>query len=117
MALDFSTNFPTNLRVEYGIGPNLGQTTPETVQLTSLPLHHLGDLTPRSQPFYRLWDFPIENLADFVWSARRIVLISNIIVEQQISNLKLGAKNWLFAASAAGAKTVAVQTNSREAPN
>jgi hypothetical protein len=32
-------------------------------------------------------------------------------VEQQIRNLKLGAKNWLFAASEAGAETVAVMNS------
>jgi transposase len=37
-----------------------------------------------------------------------IVPISNIAVEQQIRNLKLGAKNWLFAASEVGAETVAI---------
>lgn len=40
-----------------------------------------------------------------------IVPISNITVEQQIRNLKLGAKNWLFAASEAGAETVAVMNS------
>jgi len=37
-----------------------------------------------------------------------IVPISNVIIEQQIRNLKLGAKNWLFAASEVGAETVAI---------
>jgi transposase len=37
--------------------------------------------------------------------------ISNIAVEQQIRNLKLGAKNWLFAASEAGAHTVAIMNS------
>lgn len=37
-----------------------------------------------------------------------IVPISNVKVEQQIRNLKLGAKNWLFAASESGADTVAI---------
>jgi hypothetical protein len=31
-----------------------------------------------------------------------------VIIEQQIRNLKLGAKNWLFAASEVGAETVAI---------
>jgi transposase len=37
-----------------------------------------------------------------------IVPISNVIIEQQIRNLKLGAKNWLFAAGEVGAETVAI---------
>jgi hypothetical protein len=36
------------------------------------------------------------------------VHISNAIIEQQIRNLKLGAKNWLFAASEVGAEAVAI---------
>ena len=39
------------------------------------------------------------------------VPISNIAIEQQIRNLKLGAKNWLFAASEAGAHTVAIMNS------
>lgn len=39
------------------------------------------------------------------------VPISNIAVEQQIRNLKLGAKNWLFAASETGAHTVAMMNS------
>lgn len=37
--------------------------------------------------------------------------ISNIIAEQQIRNIKLGEKNWLFAASEVGADTVAVMNS------
>ena len=37
--------------------------------------------------------------------------ISNIKIEQQIRNLKLGAKNWLFASSESGARTVAVMNS------
>ncbi len=43
-----------------------------------------------------------------VYLEHGIVPISNIAVEQQIRNLKLGAKNWLFAASEVGADTVAI---------
>ena len=43
-----------------------------------------------------------------VYLEHGIVPISNISVEQQIRNLKLGAKNWLFAASEVGAETVAI---------
>jgi transposase len=39
------------------------------------------------------------------------VPISNIAIEQQIRNLKLGAKNWLFAASEAGAHTIAMMNS------
>lgn len=40
-----------------------------------------------------------------------IVPISNIIIEQQVRNLKLGVRNWLFAASEVGADTVAVMNS------
>jgi transposase len=43
-----------------------------------------------------------------VYLEHGIVPISNVIIEQQIRNLKLGAKNWLFAASEVGAETVAI---------
>ena len=43
-----------------------------------------------------------------VYLEHGMVPISNIIIEQQIRNLKLGAKNWLFAASEVGAETVAI---------
>lgn len=39
------------------------------------------------------------------------VPISNVKVEQQIRNLKLGAKNWLHAASEVGAHTIAVMNS------
>lgn len=39
------------------------------------------------------------------------VPISNITVEQQIRNIKLGAKNWLFAASETGDHTIAVMNS------
>jgi len=39
------------------------------------------------------------------------VPISNIKIEHQIRNLKLGAKNWLFAASEVGAHTIAVMNS------
>lgn len=43
-----------------------------------------------------------------VYLEHGIVPISNVVIEQQIRNLKLGAKNWLFAASEVGAETVAI---------
>lgn len=43
-----------------------------------------------------------------VYLEHGIVPISNVIIEQQIRNLKLGAKNWLFAASEVGAEAVAI---------
>lgn len=43
-----------------------------------------------------------------VYLEHGIVPISNVIIEQQIRNLKLGAKNWLFAASEVGAETLAI---------
>jgi len=43
-----------------------------------------------------------------VYLEHGIVPISNVVIEQQIRNLKLGAKNWLFAASEVGADTVAI---------
>lgn len=39
------------------------------------------------------------------------ITVSNIAIEQQIRNLKLGAKNWLFAASEAGAHTIAIMNS------
>ena len=39
-----------------------------------------------------------------VYLEHGIVPISNVIIEQQIRSLKLGAKNWLFAASEEGAE-------------
>jgi len=51
------------------------------------------------------------------WSGLNLYLnygnvpISNITVEQQIRHLKLGSKNWLFAASETGAKTIAVMNS------
>jgi hypothetical protein len=43
-----------------------------------------------------------------VYLEHGIVPISNVIIEQQIRNLKLGAKNWLFAAGEVDAETVAI---------
>ena len=43
-----------------------------------------------------------------VYLEHGIVPISNAIIERQIRNLKLGAKNWLFAASEVGAETAAI---------
>lgn len=43
-----------------------------------------------------------------VYLEHGIVPISNVVIEQRIRNLKLGAKNWLFAASEVGAETVAI---------
>jgi transposase len=43
-----------------------------------------------------------------VYLEHGIVPISNVIIEQQIRSLKLGAKNWLFAASEEGAEAVAI---------
>ena len=43
-----------------------------------------------------------------VYLEHGIVTISNVIIEQQIRSLKLGAKNWLFAASEEGAEAVAI---------
>jgi len=46
-----------------------------------------------------------------VYLKHGFVPISNILAEHQNRNLKLGAKNWLFAASEAGAETIATMNS------
>lgn len=62
--------------------------TSKLLEAFSYVIHHWGGLT--------------------VHLEHGIVPISNVVIEQQIRNLKLGAKNWLFAASEVGADTVAI---------
>jgi transposase len=67
-----------------------------------------ASLLPRSK-LSEAFSYVINHWAGLtVYLEHGIVPISNIIIEQQIRNLKLGAKNWLFAASEVGAETVAI---------